>query len=87
MTHAPHVDRNRRTSRANSRSESRSENRGTANGYGATADLADYLRNTGPPPTMEQQPQPFILNGIDVNGVKKEEGGLKKFFTMRGRKG
>lgn len=88
VTHAAHVERerNRRVqtqSRADSRLSTRTEN---TVGYGATADLADYLRNTGPPPAFEQEVQPFILTNSPINGVKKEEGGLKKFFSMRGKK-
>ena len=66
--------------------DSRMESRGgnaEKRGVGGTADLADYLRNTGPPPGDTQPVQPFLLNGRQT---KKEEGSLKKFFSMRGRK-
>ena len=87
-THAKHVDRDRASkvvNRTESRAESRTERRTSAKGVGATADLADYLRNTGPPPTSEDKPEPFIFSNKQSNGVHKQEGGLKKFFSRRGR--
>ncbi|KAK5957790.1 hypothetical protein OHC33_000979 [Knufia fluminis] len=88
-THAKHVDRDRANkvvNRAESRSESRAEPRAPVKLTGATADLADYLRNTGPPPSSEEKPQPFVLsNNKQTNGVQKQEGGLRKFFSRKGR--
>lgn len=93
-THAAHVDRNRASK---SRNDSRIGTGTSAvqpqspKGYGETADLAEYLRNTGPPPGSDDV-QPFILSNRQVNGVKQQQsessggGGLKKFFSMRGRK-
>lgn len=86
VTHAAHIDRNRKLNNQ-SRADSRLSTRTDGGGYGGTADLAEYLRNTGPPPASQTEVQPFILsNSPAVNGSRKEEGGLKKFFSMRGKK-
>ena len=88
-THANHVERNRA-------SKSRSENRNsgtstngsgqTGAGYGATADMAEFLKNTGPPPSQPEV-QPFILNGRPNTATgTRQDGGLKKFFSMRGKR-
>ncbi|KAK5099016.1 hypothetical protein LTR70_000862 [Exophiala xenobiotica] len=91
-THAKHVDRDRASkvgnkteSRTESRAESRLETRTPVRSVGATSDLADYLKNTGPPPSSEEKPQPFVLSNKHTNGVQRQEGGLKKFFSRRGK--
>ena len=68
-THAAHVDRNRQKVRAEPRDPmaSRSD----------TADLAAYLKNSGPPPGSETQPQPFITS------AGKDQAGFMKFFSRR----
>lgn len=76
-THAAHIERNR--------AKSRNEARNSVKGYGDTADLADYLRNTGPPPDQDTSPQLLAASEKQINGAAKQDGGLKKFFSMRGR--
>lgn len=90
-THAKHVDRERASkagyraeSRTESRAESRLESRAPARTSSATADLADYLRNTGPPPSSEET-QPFSFSNQQTDGVQRQEGGLRKFFSRRGK--
>jgi len=90
-THAKHVDRERASkagyraeSRTESRAESRLESRAPMRSSSATADLADYLRNTGPPPSSEET-QPFSLSNQQTDGVQRQEGGLRKFFSRRGK--
>jgi len=74
-THAPHVDRNRTQNKA------RAEPRGaasTANG-GDTADLAAFLKNSGPPPGVNDKPvQKFNAS------VQKDQAGFMRFFQRRG---
>lgn len=72
-THAAHVDRNRQKMRAEPREP-------MASSGGGTADLAAYLKNSGPPPGSEAQPQPFITS---ANGGK-DQAGFMKFFSRRG---
>ena len=87
-THAKHIDRDRANKvvdRTASRAEIRAGPRDSTRAAGATSDLADYLKNTGPPPSSGTKPEPFILTSRQINGVQKQEGGLKKFFSRRGR--
>lgn len=70
-THAAHVDRNRQKVRPEPRDPMAS--RGDD-----TADLAAYLKNSGPPPGSEAQPQPFITS------AGKDQAGFMKFFSRRG---
>lgn len=79
-THASHVDRNRAKSKP--RSEV-SVNGGSKRGVGETADLAEYLRSTGPTPAQEGWTQPLVYR--PVNGYSGN-GGLKKLFSVRGKK-
>lgn len=84
VTHAAHVDKHRSKSRQEPSTSTRA-------GVGDTADLAEYLRNTGPPPGYQPEPQPFLLSQDTLNqhhvtnGEAKEDQGLKKFFTLKGR--
>ncbi|KAK5081605.1 hypothetical protein LTR05_007736 [Lithohypha guttulata] len=101
-THASHVDRNRASSKqiraSNSMShrergsqDTTSSTAGRRDGSTAfdTGDLANFLLSTAPPPAMQQEVQPFIINGRP-NGSQltnnKEGGGFKKFFSVKGKK-
>ena len=65
-THAAHVDRNRQRPRGPEAREATNNNTGTS-------DLADYLKNTGPPePPRQEQPMPT-----------KDQAGFLKFFSRR----
>lgn len=71
LTHAAHVERNRQQKmRAEPRDAS------VSNGSG-TADLAAYLKNSGPPPGSETPPQSF------VPATGKDQAGFMKFFQRR----
>lgn len=70
-THAAHVDRNRQKVRAEPRDP-------MASSGGDTADLAAYLKNSGPPPGSEAPPQRFITS------TGKDQAGFMKFFSRRG---
>jgi hypothetical protein len=67
-THAAHVDRNRQQQRA------KVEAREPTNNASGTADLAHYLKNTGPP-DAPKQPQ---------HSPTKDQAGFLKFFSRRG---
>ena len=74
-THAAHVDRNRQTN------QTRVEPRGATMGAsgGDTADLAAFLKNSGPPPGVNEKPvQKFNTS------VQKDQAGFMKFFQRRG---
>lgn len=65
-THAAHVDRNRQRPRGPEAREPTNNNTGTS-------DLAEYLKNTGPPePAQQEQPMPT-----------KDQAGFLKFFSRR----
>ena len=64
-THAGHVERNRTT-------RSRGEAREASRIGGGTADLADYLRNSGPPEPVKAPSQP--------KNPSKDQAGFLKFF-------
>ncbi len=65
-THAAHVDRNRQRPKGPEAREPTNNNTGTA-------DLADYLKNTGPPePPRQEQQMPT-----------KDQAGFLKFFSRR----
>lgn len=51
-----------------------------------TGDLADFFKNTGPPP-VERKVEPFIIDGRP-NGpqLQSQDRGLKKFFSVRGKR-
>lgn len=68
-THAAHVERNRQKMRAEPRDPT------TSNGSG-TADLAAYLKSSGPPPGMEAPPPQRLVN-------TKDQAGFMKFFQKR----
>ena len=74
-THAAHVDRNR------TQNKGRVEPRGaasTTNG-GGTADLAAFLKDSAPPPGMNEKPvQSFN------SPVQKDQAGFMRFFQRRG---
>jgi hypothetical protein len=70
-THAAHVDRNRQKVRVEPRDP-------MASSGGGTADLAAYLKNSGPPPGSETPPQRFITS------TGKDQAGFMKFFSRRG---
>ncbi|OAP58548.1 hypothetical protein AYL99_07638 [Fonsecaea erecta] len=72
-THAPHVDRNRQKMRVQPRDPTTSSN------GGGTADLAAYLKSSGPPPGMNDKP-PQKIGGA----VQKDQAGFLKFFQRRG---
>ncbi|KAK5265699.1 hypothetical protein LTR99_008837 [Exophiala xenobiotica] len=69
VTHAPHVERNRARMRAEPRDA-------TLNNNSATADLAAYLMNSGPPPGSEAPVQKL--------GSHKDQAGFMRFFQRRG---
>jgi len=69
-TEAARVDRNRPRPRA--------EPRDAVRANGTTADLAEYLRNSGPPVSASHMEQKYILEPI------KEHAGFLKFFQRRG---
>ncbi|KIW11496.1 hypothetical protein PV08_10796 [Exophiala spinifera] len=69
VTHAPHVDRNRARMRAEPRDA-------TVTAGGGTADLAAYLKNSGPPPGSEEPVQRL--------GTNKEQARFLRFFQRRG---
>lgn len=69
-THAAHVDRNRQKMRAEPR-------QATLSNDSETADLAAYLKNSGPPPGSEIPSQRF-------NTTAKDQAGFMKFFQRRG---
>lgn len=74
-THAAHVDRNR------TQNKSRVQPRDAATGINSsnTADLAAYLKNSGPPPGMNDKPvQKFNTS------LQKDQAGFMKFFQRRG---
>lgn len=64
-THAAHVDRNRQRSRVEARDPTMTDS--------TTADLAAYLKNSGPPEPPRQQMSPT-----------KDQAGFLKFFSRRG---
>lgn len=66
-THAAHVDRNRQRPRGPEAREPTNINTGTS-------DLAEYLKNTGPPEPPRQE-QPIAT---------KDQAGFLKFFSRRG---
>lgn len=68
-THAGHVERNRTT---RSRGEARESSRTRGSG---TADLADYLRNSGPPEPVRAASQ--------TKSPSKDQAGFLKFFQKR----
>lgn len=74
------------TASNNTYSTSNSSERRQEGGPFDTGDLADFFRNTGPPAT-EQKVEPFILNGRP-NGqrLQSQDRGLKKFFSVRGKR-
>jgi hypothetical protein len=69
-THASHVERNRQRMRAEPRGA-------TISPGGDTADLAAYLKNSGPPPSSEAPIQKFGTTG-------KDQAGFLRFFQRRG---
>lgn len=80
-THASHIQRNR--------SKPRYEARDAKATRTDTAELAEYLRNSGPPPNTHYKPQPFILSSTSnasrpqPKPVAKEDSGLFKMFSKR----
>ncbi len=73
-THAAHVERNRTQNK-------RVEPRGaasTTNG-GGTADLAAFLKDSGPPPGVNDKPAQRFNPG-----VQKDQAGFLKFFQRKG---
>ncbi|OCT53058.1 hypothetical protein CLCR_09465 [Cladophialophora carrionii] len=74
-THAAHVDRNRTQTKA--RVEPRGAS-GISNG-GSTADLAAFLKDSRPPPGMNEKPvQKFNTS------LQRDQAGFMKFFQRRG---
>lgn len=69
-THAAHVDRNRQKSRIEPRDPSVAHSTGTA-------ELAAYLKSTGPPPGSEVSPQRLVTS------TSKDQAGFMKFFSRR----
>lgn len=69
-THAPHVERNRQKARVEPREPSAALSTGTA-------DLAAYLKNTGPAPGTEIPVQRFVTS------TSKDQAGFMKFFSRR----
>ncbi|KIW43496.1 uncharacterized protein PV06_04594 [Exophiala oligosperma] len=69
VTHASHVDRNRAKMRAEPRDATVADSSGTA-------DLAAYLKNSGPPPGSDQPVQRL--------GTPKEQARFMRFFQRRG---
>ncbi|RVX75403.1 hypothetical protein B0A52_00756 [Exophiala mesophila] len=69
-THAAHVDRNRQKSRIEPRDPSVAQSTGTA-------ELAAYLKSTGPPPGSEVAPQKLLTS------PSKDQVGFMKFFSRR----
>lgn len=67
-THATHVDRNRAT-------RPKAEARDAGRSGGGTADLADYLRNSGPPEPVQSQESRMAAS--------KDQAGFMKFFQKR----
>ncbi|EXJ73378.1 uncharacterized protein A1O5_03138 [Cladophialophora psammophila CBS 110553] len=72
-THAAHVEKNRQKMRVQPRDATTNLN------GGGTADLAAYLKSSGPPLGMnEKPPQKFVGLG------QKDQAGFLKFFQRRG---
>ncbi|KAI1608426.1 hypothetical protein EDD36DRAFT_499903 [Exophiala viscosa] len=67
-THAAHVERNRQKTRAEPRDA-------TFSGGSETADLAAYLKNSGPPPGMDTPPQRLRTS--------KDQAGFLRFFQRK----
>lgn len=74
-THAPHVDK--------SRSKPKFEAREPITARTGTSDLAEYLRNSGPPPSSTNGPQPYSMSNTNKPASAEKEGGLFKMFSKK----
>lgn len=93
-THAAHVERNRTVQTPNSdrtKPKPRFEARDAKATRSGTSDLAEYLKNSGPAPNAQYQPQPFILTSstspqpkpVATTPVKEESSIFKRFSKQR----